>query len=187
MASLAGDKMKMLYCSNRCQHQQESPPIVVECKNCLKKVVKQQARAKKTTNHFCSQSCAAKWNNTHKKHGTRVSKLEVWLSQQLPNLYPNLEFCFNRKDTIDSELDIYIPSLKLAFELNGIYHYEPIHGQNKLVSIQSNDKRKFQACLERDIELCIIDVSSLIHFKPNKAYKFLGIISMVINTKLSKN
>lgn len=133
---------------------------------------------------FCSHSCAAKWNNAHKTKGTRVSKLEHWIAKRLPELHPNLEFHFNRKDTINGELDIYIPSLKLAFELNGIYHYEPIYGSDKLASIRSNDERKFQACIEQGIELCILDVSSMEYFKPIKAQKFLDIITNII--QLSK-
>jgi len=93
-------------------------------------------------------------------------------------------FHFNCKDTINSELDIYIPSLKLAFELNGIYHYEPIHGQKKLDQIKNNDHRKFQACLEKEIEFCIIDSSSLKYFKPINAQKYLEIICNIIDKNL---
>jgi hypothetical protein len=135
----------------------------------------------KHPNHFCSKSCAATYNNLHKKHGTRVSKLEKWLSEQLTILYPALEIHYNRKDAIGSELDIYIPSLKLAFELNGIYHYEPIHGQGKLDQIQNNDHRKFAACQEHGIGLCIIDTSSFDYFKPGRAKKFLDIIVKLID------
>ena len=92
-----------------------------------------------------------------------------------------LEFHFNRKDAINGELDIFIPSLKLAFELNGIFHYEPIYGPEKLGKIQNNDLRKSQACLERGIELCLIDVSSMTYFKPIKGRKFLNIIQNIIN------
>ena len=81
------------------------------------------------------------------------------------------------------ELDIYIPSLKLAFELNGIYHYEPIHGSDKLNKIQNNDNRKFQACAEQGISLCIIDTSSQSYFKENTSEKFLKIIINIINSK----
>ena len=90
---------------------------------------------------------------------------------------------FNDKQTINSELDIYIPSLKLAFELNGIYHYEPIHGQHKFNQIQNNDNRKFQACLENNIELCIIDSSGLKYNKPEKFKKYFDIIKAIINSK----
>jgi len=108
----------------------------------------------------------------------------VWLEQQLTTLYPSLEFHFNRKDAINAELDIYVPSFKLAFELNGIFHYEPIFGTDKLTQIQNNDHRKYQACIERNIELCLIDVSSFTYFKPDGAKKYLNIISELLNSKI---
>lgn len=101
------------------------------------------------------------------------------------NLYPNLLIYFNKKDAINSELDIYIPSLKLAFELNGIFHYEPIYGFNKLNQIQNNDSRKFQACLEQKIELCLIDSSKQKYFTEKSSQQYLDIITTIINSKLS--
>ena len=164
----------------------------LKCKQCEAPISYQKAIDKKacvnkqkTKNMFCSKSCAATYNNTHKTHGNRKSKLEYYLEEKLPALYPALEFHFNRKDAINSELDIYIPSLKLAFELNGIYHYEPIHGADKLTKIQNNDHRKFQACLERNIELCIIDSSKLCYFKESNAKPYLEIVQKILDQKIS--
>ena len=156
---------------------------MLECRNCGKPFYKTPSEIKKTKNHFCSRSCAATHNNQNKTHGTRRSKLEFWLEQELPLLFPDLELHFNRKDTINSELDIYIPSLKLAFELNGIFHYEPIYGEHKLSQIRNNDQRKFQACLEQEIELCIIDSSGQKYFKDKSSRKYLDIISTLIKQK----
>ena len=117
--------------------------------------------------------------------GIRRSKLEAWLEIKLIEQYPNFEIQFNRKDAINSELDIYIPSLKLAFELNGIFHYEPIYGNDKLNQIGNNDNRKFQACIERGIELCIIDTSTQKNFKEKSSKKFLDIITSFIDNKLN--
>lgn len=114
-----------------------------------------------------------------------MSKLERWLQERLQRLYPDLEFHFNRKDTINGELDIYIPSLKLAFELNGVFHYEPIYGPEKLANIQSNDGRKFQACLEHGIELCIVDTSRMTNFKERGALKYLEVIQGVLNSRIA--
>lgn len=75
---------------------------------------------------------------------------------------------------------IYFPSLKLAFELNGIFHYEPIYGSDKLSSIQNNDHRKFAACHEAGISLCIIDTSKQTYFKPKSSQRFLDIITMTV-------
>lgn len=157
-------------------------PKIHLCKNCGKQVKKQPSRIKK--NVFCNQSCSASYNNSHKKYGTRVSKLERWLQTQLLFEYPEIEFVFNDKQIINSELDIYLPSLKLAFELNGIFHYEPIFGADKLSKIQNNDGRKFQACLERGIELCIIDTSRLKYFKIQQAEPYLKIIKRIIKRKM---
>jgi hypothetical protein len=177
--------MRKGFCSQSCSRTSSSPPIVVVCEQCHTTFKKLPSGIKKTKHNFCNHSCAAKYTNTHKTKGTRISKLEIWLSKQLPKLYPALEFHFNRKDAINGELDIYIPSLKLAFELNGVFHYEPIYGPEKLASIQNNDTRKVQACLEHSIELCLIDISSQTYFKEQSSMKFLAIIQNIINHKLS--
>jgi len=70
--------------------------------------------------------------------------------------------------------------LKLAFELNGIFHYEPIYGPKKLSSIQNNDHRKFQACAEAGISLCIIDTSGQTYFKESTSQKYLDIIISIV-------
>lgn len=175
-----GQTYQAKYCSIKCMGEADRTRISLSCTTCNSVFTKLPKEIKKTKNNFCSRSCAATYNNTHKTHGTRRSKLEAWLEQQLPALYPSLEFHFNRKDAINAELDIYIPSLKLAFELNGLFHYEPIFGPEKLAQIQTNDERKFQACLENGIELCLIDVSTMNYFKPNKAIQYLkGIIAII--------
>jgi endogenous inhibitor of DNA gyrase (YacG/DUF329 family) len=175
-----------VFCSQKCSQKFNITSITKSCANCGKSITRDLSVVKKSKSgrFFCSSSCAATYNNTHKKHGTRVSKLEVWLASKLPEIYPNLKFHFNRKDTINSELDIYIPNLKLAFELNGIFHYEPIYGEQKLNQIQNNDQRKFQACLEQGIEFCTIDVSQFSYFKPQKAEKYLKIIIEIIDRNI---
>jgi hypothetical protein len=121
--------------------------------------------------------------NSHKITGTRRSKLERWLEQKLTQNYPQLEIHYNKTDVINAELDIYIPVLKLAFELNGIFHYEPIFSEEKLQRIRNNDDRKFQACLEHGIELCVINTSSQKYFKEKTGIKFLDIICNIIDMK----
>lgn len=169
------------FCSRSCAKQSKNQNIDVVCTHCDILFNKELSQFNRSKNHFCSRSCAATYNNTHKKHGTQKSKLEVWLESKLIKAYPDLEIHFNRKDAINSELDIYIPLFKLAFELNGIFHYEPIFGDEKLNKIQNNDNRKFQACLEHNIELCIIDASQQKYFKEKSSQKYLDIIMNIIN------
>ena len=143
-----------------------------------------ELRQSKSGNSFCNRSCAGTYNNLNKKTGTRRSKFEIWAEQELTKKYPKLDMRFNDKTAINSELDVYIPSLSLAFEFNGIYHYEPIHGQKKFAQIQNNDKNKFQLCMKHKISLCIIDISSLKYFKPKNAQKYLDIITDIIDENL---
>ena len=84
-------------------------------------------------------------------------------------------------------MDIYIPSLKLAFELNGIFHYEPIYGEDKLAANINNDKRKVIACYEQGIELCIIDTSHQKRFTDKSSQPFLDIITNIINQRLQQD
>lgn len=170
------------FCSPKChsEYKTTNGTQLVNCLHCDTIIKKKKSQIKKSPNHFCSQSCAGAYNIKNKTHGTRRSKLEIWLEERLIQLYPTMEFHFNRKDTISSELDIYVPSMKLAFELNGIFHYEPIYGNSKLNQIQQNDINKFQRCQELGISLCIIDTSSQKRFTEKSSQKFLDIIVKII-------
>lgn len=177
---------KNMFCSKECLSKHQSRKVTVNCTNCKLPIEKtpSEINKSKSGNHFCSKSCSVTFNNKNKKHGTRRSKLEAWLESELNTIYPNITIHFNRKDTIGSELDIYIPSLKLAFELNGIFHYEPIYGINKLKNIQENDKSKTKACHDFKIDLCIINTSTQKYFKISTSQKYLDIITNIINERL---
>lgn len=184
--ALKSKNKKCIYCSLECYNKSRIKTIQCFCINCSKEIIVTSVSRKrsKNGNNFCSRSCAATYNNTHKTKGNRRSKLENWLESKLILLYPMLDIKFNDKKIINSELDIYIPSLNIAFELNGIFHYEPIYGSDKLSDIKNNDSRKFQACLEQGIELVIIDTSSQKYFKDTTSVKYLDIITNIINSKM---
>jgi hypothetical protein len=158
---------------------------LVTCLVCGKEILKHDCNIKKNKNTFCSHSCNSIYQNNNKTWGTNRSKLEVWLEEQLIINYPNLSILFNNNTEINAELDIYIPSLKLAFELNGIFHYEPIFGETKLKRTKYNDENKFKMCQEKNISLCVINTSSESHFKIKNSQKYLDIILDIIKDSLS--
>ena len=184
LQTLKGNKKySSKYCSRLCKSNSEHNSILVKCINCNFQFLKKPSEINRSNNNFCSKSCSATYNNKNKTAGNRRSKLEIYLEEQLTILYPNLSIDFNKKDAIGSELDIYIPSINIAFELNGIFHYEPIFGINKLDQIQNNDQNKFKLCIERKIDLCIIDTSSQKYVKPSTSQKYLDIITNIINQR----
>jgi len=174
---------KFQFCGRECRQLHLTTSVSCECHQCGRKTVRPPSWCK-SKHTFCSQSCAAIWNNNHKTWGTRRSRLEMWIERKLSELYPNLCIDYNKTNAINAELDIYIPSLKLAFELNGIFHYEPIYGAEKLATIKTNDGRKFQACSERGIELCVIDTHNVKYLKAERDHKFLDIIVGIIQPKM---
>lgn len=89
------------------------------------------------------------------------SKLEKYLERRLKALYPTLLISFNNRKVLGGpEIDIYVPSLGIAIELNGIHHYEPIYGHEKLAQIQSQDKRKESLSEALSLRFIALDVRS---------------------------
>ena len=172
------------FCSLKCYGLFSRTRLKLKCENCNKEFERTISEKNKSKKSFCSRHCSGTYNSQHRTTGTRRSKLEKWLEIKLKDIYNNINILFNDKSAILAELDIYIPSLKLAFELNGIFHYEPIFGLEKLSDTEKRDKRKILTCFENNIELCVLDTCSLTYFKEEKANKFLNIICNIINNKL---
>ena len=176
------------YCSQKCHMAANHPSLgrPVTCKHCGVIFTKSLSQIKKSPNHFCSHPCAALFNNARKTTGTRRSKLEAWIEVKLRGRYPDLEIHYNRKDSINSEIDVYIPSLKLAFELNGVYHYRPIHGVDKLTQTVNNDLLKTKTCSALGIRLHVIDTSGQIVFTEVSSEVYLKSIFEGIDIELRR-
>jgi len=179
-------KNNLRFCSYKCFSLHEVRKIKVLCGNCKTEILKRPCEIKESKSGlcFCSRSCSGTYYNAHKTTGYRRSKLEIWIEEQLKIDYPNINVLFNDIKEINAELDIYFPDIKLAVELNGIFHYEPIYGHERLSKTQNNDGRKFQACLEREIELVIMDTSQMKKFTKDGAEKYYKIIKNILSNKI---
>ena len=88
---------------------------------------------------------------------------EGWISETIlynivSRIFPN-EYIIRhyRPEWLDGlELDIYLPSQRIAFEYQGQQHYHPIRiwgGEAGLVQLQARDRRKMERCEELGIKL----------------------------------
>ena len=172
------------YCSKNCQHIDEGKLHKIKCTNCGESFLKADNQLKKTKNDFCSSSCAATFNNKNKKYGSRRSKLEKIIEKSLKECYPELIILPNSKEAIGSELDIYIPHFNLAIEINGIFHYQPIYGEEKLKQIQKNDLEKQKRCDELGIDLHIINCSEHSYINKKTSWKYVQEALKIVESKI---
>ena len=136
-----------------------------------------------TIRTFCSRHCAGKYISMHRTFGFKRSKIELWIEANLSEIYPDLPISYSNRSAIQMELDIYIPSLKIAFEINGPTHYSPIYGNERFERTVELDAIKILECGSMDIELHVIDISGEGNFDIVHSYKYLDIICSIINTK----
>lgn len=149
---------KFEFCSRECMGKYHDKKLNLNCGWCNKDVVKKFAEFKRSISGlvFCDRSCSASYNNTQKRRSLR-SKCEKMFFDLLKEKYTNLDLIANDKKMLDGlEADVAIPSLNLAIEWNGIVHYKPIYGEEKLNKIKSIDERKQNLAQQKGIRLIVI-------------------------------
>ena len=180
-AQLKGNTTANKFCSLKCFGASNVvEKVKCKCLQCGKEIEKLPKEISTSGKVFCSKSCAAIYNNAHKTTGINRSKLEKFLEQELPKIFPDLEIRYNDRELCDGlELDLYIPSLKIAFELNGPIHFQPVFGktreekENRFTEVQKKDIMKQRICQEKEIGLYVIDVSRYVHTTDKNNLKYL--------------
>jgi len=169
------------YCSRKCCNKAKATKVEVNCKNCGKMVLRYPSYIKANKHTFCSYSCHAKYKNKNKNTGSIRSKLEVFIEKKIKEEFANLPYHPNDRKILGGlELDFYFPTLKLAVEFNGITHYEPIYGLDRLERSVDSDKRKMILCHEKGIELAVIDISMCKNFSKKWGIVFFNEIKTII-------
>jgi len=111
-------------------------------------------------------------------------KHERYLYQIVCDLFPDLKVIRHaRPDWLGGlELDIFVPTLDLAFEYQGIQHFKPIEhwgGEEKLRIQQEHDARKLRLCDAQGITLICINydenlTASLVKSKIPKSLRYIA-------------
>lgn len=86
---------------------------------------------------------------------------ETYMANLIRKMFPNKKIIrhYRPKWLSGLELDVYIPDIKLAFEYNGIQHYEPVDyfgGINSFKKQVKRDQLKKELCASRNVDLIIV-------------------------------
>lgn len=97
-------------------------------------------------------------------NGSKTRSLpEIILYELIASEYPELQINRNDRNTLNNglELDLFIPAINLAIEINGPTHYDNIFGELKLIRTELNDLRKKDKAEELGITLKVLNISSV--------------------------
>ena len=67
--------------------------------------------------------------------------------------FKKLEVLPNDRKAVGRELDIYLPTLKVALEIDGIFHTRPVFSEASFEKTKLNDAKKTKLCEDADIKL----------------------------------
>lgn len=129
------------------------------CLHCNRPFFALGSRSYTSGRKFCSKSCATTFNNTAGKTGPTkgYGKNERLLCQLLQAAFPNTLIKPNDRQVVPPyEVDIHIPSLRVAIEWNGIGHYAPVFGALEFERCTRADVVKAALLLEKGYTLFVV-------------------------------
>lgn len=169
------------FCTLECRGLFNRKRELVQCATCDKSFEKIQCYINRTSKSFCSAECYYKCPDKINHFTCHRSKAEDYLSSLILNDFPQINIIHNDTATLNNglEIDLCIPELFIAIELNGPTHYTNIYGENNLLKTQDRDKRKICGLVELNYQLFIINIScfkNLKQAKPHIQHEYQNII-----------
>lgn len=146
------------YCSIQCAGVDKRNRVKTTCANCGKELEVRESLLH--DRNFCNRECKYAYERLHPNYVSR-SRMELLVEKMLTLAFPNLEVNYNNRELLNGiELDVYIPELRLAIEINGGYHYKVVDGDTKAYErTVKNDTKRRVLCEENGIDLYEYDTS----------------------------
>lgn len=163
---------------------------VTTCCECGKEVRRDKRDLVKNKNIcFCNRGCRMRYQIKHIIPKPR-SKAEIFLSSHIATTFPSLRIAKNDRRTLKCglEIDIFLPEINLAIELNGPCHYFTIYGEDSLKRVQRNDEIKQSEINSLGHKLIIVDISTLPTCKTQKFIEdyFISSLKPIIEELLTE-
>jgi hypothetical protein len=166
----------IFYCCKQCHSKSmitsSSDIVSFICDNCGKSFDKMK-KLRLQPLKFCNKSCRAKYfarvNNLGGQRSLMEQKLELYIREFFPSVILNI----NDRDILGGlELDLYLPELRFAIEVNGPCHFIPIWGEDTLKHTRRNDIIKSNYCQKKGIRLLYItDILDRKHDNTEQIFK----------------
>lgn len=134
----------------------------IVCTECGVHVRRPPSEIAKVRRPFCSRRCSMIYRNRGKDLGkTKRSRGEEYLAELIASEFPGISVQRNVRDVLPSglEIDLLLPDLGIAIEVNGPVHVLPIYGEDKLSAVQAIDRRKRVEIDAAGLRLVEIDIS----------------------------
>lgn len=153
-----------IYCSRSCKAAASKRRLTEKCAVCGKDTTRlmSQVRKSKSGKIFCSPECGTIWSNWKGPKFNATSILEREIGEKLKADFPDIEIELGNRTVLDSSVDIWIPGAKVAIEINGPHHYQPLRGSIKsYINTIKNDLRKIRQAQEAGITMYVLDARLL--------------------------
>lgn len=169
-----------IFCNSKCSNgfykksssEKLKRQVQLICENCNLEFSRRKSailnrdinKGKPFNHNFCSKKCKGIFESklglgifdktaTYTKNR---SSLELFLEEKIKRNFPFLLIDPNNRSLLGYELDLYLPEISLAIEVNGIHHHKKIYKNQNLEAIQFKDSYKIEKCKELNIQLIII-------------------------------
>lgn len=184
--------MLPLYCHEEFNNATLDALLPLQCLTCGETFYRSKRKILRVMNNpnsrdtldFCGRSCAAKFLNTFSRHRSKFEIFtEEYLNRNLPEYLPNFPILYNVRDLFldePHEVDIYCPTIKVAIEINGLHHYEPIFSQERFDETLKNDNAVASCCYKEGIRLVVLNTSEMQHFSKRKGEQYAKALLHII-------
>ena len=190
IVGLNNSRKTLEFCSPKCSDNRVTNKAEIYTHVCT--TCQTEFQSDRKDSKFCGRQCKGKHDiGRNRKISKNRSKAEAYLFNRIRHEFPEIALLANDRAFLEGglEIDIFLPELSLAIEVNGPFHYRPIYGEERLERAQHNDQLKKENLENRSVELLSLDISGPEHksWKASKIHLealFQNIIKPLVKGRL---